>query len=624
MFRLLKTGQLWDKHIAALSLLTILALAGCDGGSGSDGENNALTPGPGADDEPIAESSDFNTVSGFAVVREPGPRLAEEATVEYTLDDFNAGLPAIVLQVPAGVDTAVNQPPGFDSLQNISVLAGDLVEVVYRPVDPEGELPGMFPEELPQGGSFDDNFDGSKTFRWQPLQMDVGVNAFTVTALDPDNSLYRASQTIFINVELPEDPSSIPNVAPMLDEFLPHTVRVNDPVVIELKGIDLNGSVPTLEIPEPPAGATFNQHPRYEEIYVLKFVPTVVGTASIDIVARDSVDTSLTNTETIEINVLAESAFVNSGQSLRALADARGLRIGFAALDAFYHRPDGAIYADIAAREFNTVTPENAMKMDQVNPLPGRFQFAVIDNLVAFAESSDMQLRGHPVIWHRQVPAWIEQADPADLEQHMSDYIRRLMSRYKDKAASWDVVNEPLADNGDMRDSIWYQAMGEEYLDKAFAQARSIAPSAKLLINEFDISFNGPKVDGLLALLDRLIARDVPIDGVGFQMHLFASYDQFSELEAIFSQIASRDLDIYITELDVSLNEGATLAQQASVYQNVVSQCLAQPRCVSLQTWGLTDQYSFRSIFDPLLFDRDYQAKPAYGAVQGVLAGTAQ
>ena len=98
----------------------------------------------------------------------------------------------------------------------------------------------------------------------------------------------------------------------------------------------------------------------------------------------------------------------------------------------------------------------------------------------------------------------------------------------------------------------------------------------------------------------------------------------FTELEANFAKVAERGLDIYITELDVSIAQGATLAQQASVYENVVSLCLAQPRCKAIQTWGLTDQYSFRSIFDPLLFNRDYQAKPAYTAVQEVLADPAQ
>ena len=601
-----------------MSLLALLFLSACDGSSNS--AESSLTAGPGADDQPIAELAAFNTANGFDVVREPGPRIAVETTAEFTDADFNAGLPAIVLEVPNGIDTTTNLPPNFDGLQNVSVIAGELVEVVYRPIDPEGELPGMFPEELPQGSSFDDNFDGTKTFRWQPLQMDVGVNAFTVTALDPANDAYRASQTIFIRVVLPDDPSTIPNVAPTLDTFLPHTVRVNDPVVIELKGIDLNGDFPTLEIPDLPAGGSFNQHPRFAEIYVLKFVPSTVGTQTIDVVVRDAVDNNLTSDESISLNVLAVSVFTTTGESLRTLAEARDLRIGFAALQSFYHRPDGAIYAEIATREFNFVTAENSMKMDQINPEPGRFQFAATDNLFSFAESADMEVHGHPILWHRQLPTWIEQSPLSEIEQHMSEYISRLMSRYNNNVPVWDVVNEPLIETGELRDSIWHQAMGEAYLDKAYTQARAIAPDAQLLINEFDISMAGPKATGLFALIDRLQSRDVPLDGIGFQMHLFANFDQFAELEANFAEVAARDLDIYITELDVSLTDGASLAQQASVYESVVSICLAQPRCKAIQTWGLTDQYSFRSIFDPLLFNRSYQAKPAYTAVQGVLA----
>ncbi len=604
-----------------VALLALLLLSGCDGSSSKGG---SLTAGPGADDQPIAEADTFNTASGFDVVREPGPRLNVEAAVEYTDADFDVGLPAIVLQVPDEIDSTTNLPPGFDNLQNITVMAGELVEVVYRPIDPEGELPGMFPEELLLGSSFDDNFDGTKTFRWLPLQMDVGINAFTVTALDPANDSYQASQTIFIKVVLPDDPSTIPNVAPMLDKFLPHTVRVNDPVVIELKGIDLNGDIPTLEIPDLPAGGSFNQHPRFAEIYVLKFAPATTGVLTIDVLARDSVDSALTNSESISITVLAANAFAASGQPLRALAEARELRIGFAALQSFYHRPDGAIYADIAEREFNFVTPENSMKMDQVNPEPGRFQFAATDNLVSFAKSADMTVHGHPIIWHRQLPAWLEQAPLTDIEQHMSEYISRLMSRYKSDVTVWDVVNEPLADNGEFRSSIWYRAMGEAYIDKAYTQARAIAPDAQLLLNEFDISIEGPKATALFALIDRMQASAVPLDGIGFQMHLSTSFDQFTELEANFTQVAERDLDIYITELDVSLADGASLAKQAMVYERLASLCLAQPRCKAIQTWGLTDQYSFKSIFDPLLFDRDYQAKPAYTAVQGVLADPAQ
>lgn len=606
-------------HCIALSV----AIAGCSGDN--DGADPSPSPVPAPDNGPIAELSEFNTASNFSVARDTGPRLPDKEPAEQFTDaDFAQGLPALNVQSPPGLDTAINQPPFFANLNNIDILAGQLLEVVYFPQNPEGGLPGMFPEKLPQGASFDDNFDGSKTFRWQPLQMDAGISQFTVTALDPANSLYRASQPILIRVTLPDDPSTIPNVPPMLDEFRAHTVRVNDPVVIELKGIDLNGSVPTLEIPDLPAGATFSQDPRFEEIFVLKFVPSRVGELTIDVLARDSVNTSLTSTDAVTLTVLERSAFDRTGQALRTLAEQRNISIGFAALQSFYHRPDGAIYADTAAREFNIVTPENSMKMDHINPEFGRYQFAATDNLISFAQANNMLVHGHPLIWYRQLPTWIEQSPLANLQGHMTQYIDQIISRYDDSVTIWDVINEPMADDGSLRnsDSVWFQAMGESYIDIALQQARESSATAALLINEFDIAMSGPKVDGLLGLVDRLQSRQVPLDGIGFQLHLFSSFDNFDELQANFASVAERDLDIYITELDVSLTDDSTLADQADVYRQIVSLCLDQPRCKAIQMWGFTDQYSFRSIFDPLPFDRSYQAKPAYSVLQDTLENT--
>jgi len=615
-------------RLNGLVVCLCFSLASCGGSSDPEPEVPDPNPdpatgseAPSADDEPITEDAAFNNAVGFDVVREPGPRLAEvDVDTGISEAEFALGLPESIVQVPADVDPEVNLPPFFEDLQNVTIDAGQVLEVVYAPRDPEGQLPGMFPEKLPQGATFEDNFDGSKTFSWQPLQADVGILRFTVTAIDPENSLYRVSQPILIKVEMPEDPSTIPNVAPMLDEIIPHTARVNDPVVFELKGIDLNGTVPTLEIPDLPAGASFNQDPRFEEIFVLRFVPETVGTVAIDVIARDSIDSSLTNTETIEITVLDNDDFGISGDPLRLLADARSIRVGFAALQSFYHRPDGALYASTAAREFNFVTPENSMKMDHLNPEPGRYQFAATDNLIAFAEANDMAVHGHPLVWHRQLPPWILESEVDNRETHMSEYIERVMQRYNNDIDVWDVVNEPMADDGQLRDSVWFEAMGANYIDNALTQARALAPEDVLLINEFDIGFAGPKFTGLLELIDDLKARDIPLDGIGFQLHLFSSYDEFDELRANFSAIASRDLDIYITELDVSLVDDATLDTQAAVYEEIAAICLRQLNCRSIQTWGVSDQYSFRSIFDPLLFDRSYQPKPAYDAVRNSLS----
>ncbi|MFT7213185.1 MAG: endo-1,4-beta-xylanase, partial [Granulosicoccus sp.] len=595
--------------------LLALGMVGCGGGS-NNSDSPVSTEPPGADDAPIVEQATFNNADGFNVVREPGLRLPiEDEAADITEADFAAGLPEAVLQVPDEVDPTTNQAPYFVGLENIEVIAGQVLEVIFEPRDDDGGLPGMFPEKLPQGGTFPDNLDGTKTFRWQPLQNDVGFLRFTATALDPANPAYRSSQSILIKIVLPADPSTIPNVAPMLDEVIPHTARVNDPVVFEIKGIDLNGTVPTLEVRNLPAGGSFLRHPRFEEVYVLKFVPDTIGEFSIDIRAIDSVDSALTSTEALTLTVLSEDAFERAGESLRVLAENRNIHIGFAALQSFYHRPDGAIYAVTAAREYNIVTPENSMKMDYLNPEPGRYQFAATDNLIAFAKVHNMIVHGHPLVWYRQLPTWVRNSNVADREIHMTDYISRVMGRYAQDVSVWDVVNEPMADDGTLRDSVWLESMGAEYIDKALTQARSLSAGGTLLINEFDIGFSGPKFNGLMSLVDDLQAREVPLDGIGFQLHLFSSFDQFAELQLNFAEVAARNIDIYITELDVSLSEGATTARQAEVYAQIVDICLEQVRCKAIQTWGLTDQYSFRSVFDPLLFDRAYQAKPAYDAV---------
>ena len=400
------------------------------------------------------------------------------------------------------------------------------------------------------------------------------------------------TRTVLIRVSLPEDLTSIPNVAPSIEPFTTHTVKQNSPVVLEIKGVDLNGTTPSLELVSDLPQSSFVQHSQLEGVYTLRFIPTTLGDTAIEIGAIDSADSSLTAIETINVTVLPESAFERTGQRLKELATARGILFGYASLQEYYHRPDGAVYADIAASEFNLVSPENAMKMDVINPLPGRYQFADIDNLVTFSMQNDITIHGHPVIWHRQLPDWILNASQDELEGHMREYIHRLTSRYQNDIDIWDVVNEPIGDNGGFRDSIWFQAMGEQYLDTAFHQAKASAPNGIRLLNDFDIAFNGPKADTLFSMLNGLLEREVPIDGVGFQLHVFDSFNQFDEVRANFARVAQLGLDIYITELDVALSDSNNLQTQAEVYQSIVALCLEQPALQSHTNVGL-----HRSIF---------------------------
>lgn len=581
----------------------------------------SITEGPSANDDPIAQASELNTITSFQVVREPAPRVPFKGqAVEFTEEDFATGLPEAVVTVPPDVDPSTNAAPFFEGLANVRVSAGDVVEIRYIPRDPEGELPGMFAQELPEGATFDDNFDGTRTLLWQTFQADVGITEFTVVAIDPANSLYRSSQSLLIAVDESLNPSNEPNIAPTIEPVTSYTVRVGDPAVVLLDGFDRNGTTPTIELLNPPATATLTPDERDPELQWLQVIPDEVGTMVIDVVTRDEIDPDLTGLDQITLNVRAVSDFERDGARLKDAASGSGVLFGSALSPVFYLQGDGGVYESIASSEFGIMTPESSMKWDAINPVPGEFTFADMDNLMSFAAVNSMSVRGHPLVWHRSLPSWVEATEAGDREGHMREFISRVMARYSDGIEYWDVINEPLNDSdGNMRQSIWFEAMGESYIDIAFVQARELDPTATLVLNEFDIGFAGPKFDGLIQLIDRLQARSVPMDAVGFQMHVFSSYDQFSELAANMAAVAERGLDIHITELDVAIVDGGDAARQAAVYAGVVDTCRAQPRCTVLQTWGFTDRYSFRTFLDPLYFDRGYQVKEAYGALQDAL-----
>ena len=574
-----------------------------------------LTAVPGPESTPVIAETATTNIVGYTAMRDAFGNVID-INDGLSEADFAAGLPASIVSTPANVDTATNAPPFFVDLDNVEVFAGEELVVVFDPDDPEGGLPGMFSGTTPESGSFDDNFDGTKSLRWRPLEPDVGIHEFTVTAIDPLVPLYRVEQTIRIKVKLPSDLSTIRNLPPGLNKIEPLTVRVNDPVVAYIKVTDPNGTIPLLDIANPPVGSTITAHPTEPDITILHFVPDAPGNFVLELMAIDSVDPSLTTAQSVSIDVLAATDFIRPGARLRDLAAGRDLLFGYAALQSYYEKPDGALYTDIAGQEFNFVTTENSIKFDYVNPIPGLFRWAATDNLVQLAKLQNQTVHGHTLVWYTQLPGWVHRSELDDRELIMREFIDRVMKRYGPDIPIWDVVNESLEDDGTLRNSVWHQAMGASYIDIAFRQARESAPDAVLLYNDYDISFNGPKSEAMITLMQQLKDAGTPVDGVGFQVHLFADFDKIDEMETLFQRVAEMDLDIYITEFDVSMADGQTLADQAQLYEDVLSACLNQPRCKAFQTWGFTDTYSWRSQFDPLPFDRRYQAKPAYSALQ--------
>jgi endo-1,4-beta-xylanase len=291
------------------------------------------------------------------------------------------------------------------------------------------------------------------------------------------------------------------------------------------------------------------------------------------------------------------------------------------------------IYGELIAANFSDVTPENATKWGPLQPEgPNTWSFDAADAIVTFAGDHELAVKGHTLVWHQQLPSFIDDATPPrQLARYSERHIERLLRHYQRDVYGWDVVNEALADDGSgLRPSVFSNAFGEEYIDRAFRLAHRADRDAALFYNDYGIEGPGPKSDAALALVTRLLARRVPIDGVGFQGHLDARFaPSFDDLVNNLQRFALLGLRVNVSELDVQVarlggSRAYRLAVQKQIYQRVAAACVAVPACDGITTWGFSDAHSWiDSTFgadDPLLFDDGYQKKPAYfGYVDGFL-----
>jgi endo-1,4-beta-xylanase len=291
-----------------------------------------------------------------------------------------------------------------------------------------------------------------------------------------------------------------------------------------------------------------------------------------------------------------------------------------------------AQYRTIAAREFNSVTAENAMKWDATEPNPNQFSFGQADQVVAAAQANSQQIHGHTLVWHSQTPGWVQSLQGTALLNAMDNHIATVVNRYENSVRSWDVVNEALNEDGTLRQSFWLNnaGIGEQYIDRAFAAANAADPDAELCINDFNTDGMGAKSNGMFALVQRLLQRGVPIDCVGFQGHLAIQFSFPSQVEANLQRFANLGLNVKITELDVRMqnpSDATKFATQATFFRQYVQACVnVGARCNQITFWGFTDRHTwvpdtFPNECCPLLYDANYTAKPAYTAVHEVLGG---
>lgn len=303
--------------------------------------------------------------------------------------------------------------------------------------------------------------------------------------------------------------------------------------------------------------------------------------------------------------------------------------------------------ADLIKRHFNSLTPENAMKMGPIHPEPNRYAWRDADAIVQFAQDNKLKVRGHTLCWHNQTPPWFftdstgKQVSRAVLLARLKEHITAVVGRYKGKLYAWDVVNEAVPDAGPdlYRRSKFYEIIGEDYIEKAFQYAHEADPSAQLFYNDYNTE-SASKRDRIYELLKKLKARHVPIHGVGLQGHWSIYEPTAGELAQSIERFASLGLAVQITELDVSVypkehekrERRPTDQTQFTAEQNdrqaahykMLFDVFRKHRSVitGVTFWNLSDRYSWLDNFPvmgrkdyPLLFDAEGRPKKAYEQV---------
>jgi len=328
-----------------------------------------------------------------------------------------------------------------------------------------------------------------------------------------------------------------------------------------------------------------------------------------------------------------------AGGTLRQAGAVHDITIGAAAATAFLA---DANYTAILGSEFSQLQAENQMKFGVIHPRPDSdpnpYDFKGGDTLVAFAASHNMKVRGHTLVWHNNVPKWVSegQFSSSQLAEILHNHIHTVVTHYAGKVYAWDVVNEAFNDDGTMRHTIWYDqpgigaGIGTKYVEQALRWAREADPNAKLFYNDYDAEEINKKSDAIYAMAQDFKKRGVPLDGVGFQTHVTLKFDDPAKLASYaknLERFAKLGLELHMTELDIRMSDGGSvsLAAQAKLYGEITALCVQQPACKVLQTWGFTDKYSwiprfYKGMGWALLWDENYQKKPAYEAVRDALA----
>lgn len=321
----------------------------------------------------------------------------------------------------------------------------------------------------------------------------------------------------------------------------------------------------------------------------------------------------------------------------------------------------------VVEKHFSQMTAGNIMKVSYLHPTnngnSADFTFTNADAFVDYANTKGITVHGHALIWHSsyQVPNFMKNwsGTASEFLTMLDNHVTTIVTHYKAKGnvASWDVVNEALTDGSPSTfrttDSTFYVKSGNSavYIERAFQAARAADANVELYYNDYNIDQNNPKTTKLVEMMTDFKARSIPVTGVGFQMHVFMDYPSIENIKASMKKIADLGFKVKITELDVALNNpysSGWSVSTASTYNNTTALAQKKRYCDivagykevvpalqrgGITVWGTTDantwlttatsQYNGQALAWPLLFDNNYNDKPALRGFADGLLGNA-
>lgn len=360
----------------------------------------------------------------------------------------------------------------------------------------------------------------------------------------------------------------------------------------------------------------------------------------------------------------ASISFLKSN-AIASLVGEKGLKdffkgdfqVGAAFGDSVFTRNDKQLQ-EIIAKEFNVITAENEMKWERVHPAENKWTFEGGDRLVEFGQKHNMNIQGHVLVWHSQVPRSVftdengKQASKELLSKRMEKHIQTVVDRYKGKIQSWDVVNESITPEDGFRKSKWLEIMGPEFMEKAFHLAHEADPDCHLIYNDYGMD-DPKRRDFVVELVKKYQKKGVPIHGIGMQGHYNIETPDIKKIEASIEAFASTGLQVHFTELDIDVlpydwGRSAEISTNVEYRESLNPYVDGLPKEVNdkltkryeemfklflkhrdnidrITFWGVSDDTSWKNNFPmrgrtnyPMLWDRQRKPKDAYFAVTGL------